>query len=169
MPKGLQRSIHRGPGVRQDLQNFALPFSTTITITDGAPGFASLVLTDLPEGNILYGGAVVNLTMTSLDANIIDAFDGDFALGMAPTVAGALTGNEANLTPSTPLVTAVGAESTGNRAAGANAQNGTIFDNTDSTLEVNLNISLDDASISADGDVLVEGILFLAYTQLGDD
>lgn len=168
--KGLIRSLNRGPIAQQHVvkQQFLID-GVDVTVTDGAPGFASVVLSALPKGNILYLGSVVNLTMTSLDANIIDAFEGDFALGMAPTVAGALTGNEANLTLSTAIPAGVAGVAGPMRAVGANTQNGTIFDNTDGTLEVNLNIAIDDASISADGDLQIDGDFHLAYTVLGDD
>lgn len=166
--KGLQRSINRGPVLRRDLINQQIPIDVVVTATDGAPGWATAVLVNLPEGNVLYQGAVVDLRMTSLDANITDTFEGDIALGMAPTVDGTLTGNQANLTLSTAIPAAV-AGVADVRAAGANTQNGTIFDNTDGSLEVNLNIAIDDAAISADGDILLEGVLYLAITMLGDE
>lgn len=166
--KGLQRSIRRGPVLRQDLINQQIPFSILVTATDGAPGWATAVLTNLPEGYVLYQGGVVDLTITSLDANITDTFEGDIALGMAPTTDGALTGNQANLTLSTAIPAAVAGvgEVT---AMGANTQNGTIFNNTDGSLEVNLNIAIDDAAISADADLLLEGVLYLGITMLGDE
>jgi len=53
------------------------------------------------------------------------------------------------------------------RATGVTAA---IFDNTDGSLEINLNLIIDDATISADDvEFTASGVLEIVYCVLGDD
>lgn len=55
------------------------------------------------------------------------------------------------------------------RARGTNATQA-ILDNTDGSLELNLNLLIDDANISADSQSLTaSGELHIVYSVLGDD
>lgn len=141
----------------------------TINVADGAPGFGTLVLSGLPQGNILFLGAVAYLQFKTADADVIAAFDGDFSLGTAPTADNALSGAEVDLIPSTPLGAATAKKSPYVRGVSATANCGTILDNTDGSLEVNLNLLIDDASISGAAPFTVDGVVRLAILVMGDD
>lgn len=171
MTKGLIRSISRGPKTQAPVirQRFAIK-DAAITV-DGATGvgFGTAVLADLPEGNILLLGAIAYLQFdaSAESSGIIASFDGDYSIGSAPTADASLAGGEVDVIPSTALGAATSKVSP--RARGANATQ-VMLDNTDGSLELNLNLLIDDASISADGiDFVVNGILDLAYIVLGDD
>lgn len=139
----------------------------TLNVVDGAPGFGTLVLSGLPQGNILFFGAVAYLRFTTADADVIAAFDGDYGLGTAPDANGTLAGAEANLIPSTPLGAATAKVSPYVR--GVSAANGVILDNTDGSLEVNLNLLIDDTSISGAAAFTVDGVVRIALIVMGDD
>lgn len=173
MAKGLPRSLSRGRKALQEVVRIDVAIDETITIAGGAAdaGWGTAVISALPEGNIQLLGAVCNLTtITKGDADIIDAFNGDFALGSAPsTDETALTGTLDDLLPSTATVTGDTGVSTGNRGV-ATAAETIVLDNTAGTMEVNLNILIDDLSISDDASsVIVVGTLHMALIILGDD
>lgn len=171
MSKGLQRSLRRGRAALTGPLNLRIPINTTIAIADpgGAVAFASGVIGDFPSGNILFHGAVLYLTATKGDADIIDAFTGNFSLGTTATADATLGTTDANLIPSTAFQTGSGGVSSGNRGVSTTTETGAILDNTDGSLEMNLNFTIADASISADSSVAFVGALFISYTVLGDD
>lgn len=163
--KGLPRSLaHANIGVSKNIPVRNLAIRTT-----GATGvgFGTSVIRDLPEGNILLLGAVAYLQFTKLDAETTATFDGDFAIGSAPTADATLSGGEVDIIPSTALGAATAGVSPMVRATNATQ---VILDNTDGSLELNLNLLIDDASVSADDqDFTVNGVVTLAYIVLGDD
>lgn len=172
MTKGLERSRRRGPPASQNVARVDLPVrGKVISTTDtGAPGaWGTVVLGDVPEGNLVLLGALMNLRLTKNDGNIIDAFNGNVALGTAPTADVTLGGAEVDLLPSTALVTGVAGVSNGNRVPGAATLAGTVFDNTDGSLELNLNLFIPDASSSANSSLTLEGVVHLIFAVLGDD
>lgn len=141
-----------------------------LNVADGAPGFGTVPVAGLPQGNILFLGAVAYLRFTTADADVIAAFDGDFSLGTAPTADNDLAdAGEADIIPSTPMGAATAKVSPYIRAVSSAALNGVIFDNTDGSLEVNLNVLIDDASISGAAPFTVDGVIRLAYIVMGDD
>jgi hypothetical protein len=140
-----------------------------MSVADGAPGFGTAVLSGLPQGNLLILGAVLYLQFTKGNANISATFNGDYSLGSAPTADGVLAGAEVDLIPSTSTVPAVSGTSSDNRATSATATSGLILDNTDGSLELNLNLLVDDADISGASTMTASGALHLAYCVLGDD
>lgn len=164
--KGLPRSLaHANIGVSKNI-----PLTALAIRTSGATGvgFGTAVISGLPEGNLLILGAVAYLQFTKLDAGTIATFDGDYAIGSAATVDADFgdTG-EADIIPSTALGAATAGVSPYVR--GANATQ-VILDNTDGSLELNLNLLIDDASVSADDqDFTVSGVVTLALIVLGDD
>lgn len=170
MTKGMARA-RRLPRNDVPVVRGRIPVSLTLSNFDGATGvaFDTGVIAGLPEGNILILGAVLNATLTESSANITDTFDGDFSVGSAPTADNSLSGAEVDIIPSTAMGAAVSSVNTV-RGASTPTENGTILDNTAGTLELNLNVLIDDASISADNETLVvEGVLHLVYSILGDD
>jgi hypothetical protein len=172
MGKGLPYSMRRGSaqtGPAMKKLRIALD-ALPITVTNGAPGFGTVVVGDFPEGNVVYFGAVANMQFTKTDADIIATFEGDAALGTAATADGSLAAGEVDLIASASMgIAAVSSVSPMTRYASAAALAGTIFDNTDGSLEINLNVLIDDGSISADGSLTVSGWVEILYATLGDD
>lgn len=169
--KGLQRSLSRGSPARQDVVKQVVKVNKLAIQVDGATGvgFGSAVIGDLPEGNILFLGAVAYMQFTkAASATGIQAtFDGDYGIGTTPASDATITGADVDIIASTALGAATAGVSP--RARGTNATQA-IFDNTDGSLELNLNLLIDDANISADDqDLTVSGELYIVYSVLGDD
>lgn len=166
MGKGMKRSARRNKGLPVSR---VLRISTTVVVADpgAANAFATAVIGELPQGNVVLLGAVLNLdTVTKGDADIIDAFTGNYAVGSAATADATLSGAEVDIIPSTAFVTGVGGVSSGNRAVLAAP---VTLNNTDESLEVNLNFFVADASISAASSLIFVGNLWMLYAVLGDD
>lgn len=173
MGKGLPRSMSRGEALRQEVIRQSFRASDLAITVDGAlgVGFGTAVLGDLPAGNILLLGAVSYLQFTTASASVQDAFDGDFSIGTVATVDLDLAdAGEADIIPSTALGAATAKVSPLVRGVSTTSLNGVILDNTDGSLELNLNLLIDDANIAADDvDFTVDGELILLYSVLGDD
>lgn len=167
--KGLPRSLSRSAAGTGGASGKNIPIKGLALTTTGLAGvgFGTVVISGLPEGNILLLGAVAYLQFTKSSAGTLAAFDGDYAIGSAPTADATLAGAEVDIIPSTALGAATAGVSP--MVRGANATQ-VILDNTDGSLELNLNLLIDDASVSADGQAfMVSGVLALAYIVLGDD
>lgn len=173
MAKGLPRSLARGNALDQELikvKELVSVASFVINDPAAAVGWGTAVLRGLPQGNIALLGAVAYATLTAGAGGIIDAFVGDFSIGSAPsTDNSALTGALDDVVPSTALAAATGGVSPKTRAASIGADAGTILDNTDGSLELNLNVLIDDTSIAAADTMTGEVEIYLAFTVLGDD
>lgn len=171
MGKGLRRSLggiasqpQKQTVIKQQvsLRNVAV----TVAGLTGV-GFGTAVIGDLPEGNVLFLGAVANLTVVGSGTGHVATFNGDFAIGTAPTADATLAGAEVNVIPSTAVGPAVANVAPVARGANATAA---VIDNTDGSAELNLQLLIDDADISANGVVFtVSGELMLVYTMLLDD
>ena len=155
MGKGIPRTLSRAGLPRSPIQVHTIPVrALTIsasTITTG-PGTGTVVAEGLPEGNILFLGAVAALTFSGpgASADLVDTWEGDFAVGTAPLAGVTLDGAEVDLIPSTALAAATAEVSPLTKANHALATTGTVFDNTASTLEVNVNLLIDAADQSDD-------------------
>lgn len=163
LPRSLGRSAVGGASPK------TIPLTNVAIRTTGATGvgFGTAVIGDLPEGNILLLGAVAYVKLTKLDAGTIATFDGDFSVGSTATADTTLDGTDVNIIPSTALGAATAGVSPVVRATNATQ---VVLDNTDGSLELNLNLLIDDASVSADDqDFTVNGFVTLAYIVLGDD
>jgi len=167
--KGLIRSLARGKPQTQAIRKQRvrltdMPFTTT-GLT--GVGWGTVVVGDLPEGNILVLGAAAYLRFTGSAAGTIAAFTGSFATGSTPTADATLTGTDINLVGVATLAAATAKVSPVTRGVGSTA---VLLDNTDNSLELNLNVAIDDASVSADGQTFtVSGVIDLAYIVLLDD
>lgn len=165
--KGLPRSLGRGGAASSGGgSKKTIPLSGTINVADGAPGFGTKVVGDFPAGNISLRSAVAYLQVTTADADVIAAFTGNFSFGTAPTADGALAGAEVDLIASTALAAATDKVSPMTRASNVVPL---VLDNTDGSLEINLNLLIADASISGAAAFTFEGTLYLDYLVLGDD
>jgi len=170
--KGLPRSRARAPAVRAPIRTVSIPvkaLALTVANGSGAPGFGTVVAADLPDGNLLFLGAVAYLKFTSADADITATFEGDFSIGTTATADATLTSGDADIIPSTALGPAVAKVTPVARGASTDTLGGGIFDNTDGSLELNLNVIIDDASQSAAVDLTVDGVIHIALIVLGDD
>lgn len=166
--KGLFRSLKASPATQAIVkQTFKLrALSCTVTGATGV-GYGSAVLGDFPAGNILLLGAVGYFTVTKTTANITATFDGDVAVGTTATADATLSGTDVNVLPSTALGAATAGVSPTVRATNATAA---VLDNTDGSLELNLQVLVDDADIDAAAqNVTVTGEVYLSYVVLGDD
>jgi len=171
MGKGLKRSlggIAAQPQQQTVIKQRVALRNVSITV-NGATGvgFGTAVIGDLPEGNILILGAVANLIFTGPGTGHTATFNGDFAIGSAPTADATLNGAEVDIVPSTALGPAVANVTPLTRGAGATVA---MLDNTDNSLELNLQMLVDDADISANGVIFtVTGDLVLLYSVMLDD
>lgn len=170
--KGLPRSTGRGSPQTQEIVKAVVPFTAAL-ICSGASGvgFGTVAIAGLPEGNILFLGcaAYVQLSKDTVlgAAGTLDAFTGSYSVGSAATADATLSGAEVDVVASQATAAATAGVSPLTRGTGV-AQS--IIDNTDSSKSLNLNVLLDDASVSADTQHLkATGTLYLAYIVLGDD
>lgn len=169
MSKGLARSLSRGAPQRQEIIKQVIKVRNLSIEVDGAAGvgFGTVVLGDLPEGNVLFLGGIAYLTFDAPASGITATWNGDYAVGTTPTADATVTGTDANLIALAavgPAVATVSPRTRGEMATQA------MFDNTDGSLEVNLNLIVDDADISTDDVVIVvNGEVFLTYIVLADD
>lgn len=169
--KGLLRSLSRNPA-RQDIMKQAIRVKNVPITVNGASGvgFGTTVIGDFPQGNILLLGAVAYLQVskTAAATGVLDTFDGTYALGTTPTADATLNGTEVNITPAATIGAATAGVSPVVR--GASTTPAGVLDNTDDSLEINLNLTISDASISADAQALtVSGVVYVSFTVLGDD
>lgn len=171
--KGLPYSNGRGNAaaaptprrVRYDVKALALNV-TSVTTADGV---GTVVVGDFPDGNILFLGGIAYLKFTTSDADITSLiWEGDYSVGTTATADATLDGTDVNLIASSAVGPAVAKVSPLTRGAGSTAA---LFDNTDGSLEINLNVKVDAAHIgdSATGSFTVDGYVELVYIVLGDD
>lgn len=165
--KGLPRSLARGKG-KHTLRKHLIKFKDVAVSVAGTSGvgYGTAVVGDLPEGNILYLGAVSYAQFTSVDADVQATYDGDYSIGTTATADATLSSTDANIVASAALGAATAGVSPEVRSSGATAA---VLDNTDGSLEVNLNLIIDDANISGTADFTASGWVEIAYAVLGDD
>jgi hypothetical protein len=172
MGKGLPRStagrsasaIARAPIVKKTIPFAALALSFT-----GASGngWATAPFAGLPEGNILLLGCVGYVKLTKTGSGITATFDGNYSVGSSATADATLSGTDVDILPSTAYSAAVAGVTALTRATNATAK---VLDNTDATLKLNLNVLINDASISADVQAATaDGYVTIAYIELSDD
>jgi len=140
---------------------------------DGATGvgFGTLVVGGFPEGFVHFMGAACSLQFagSGADAGLVDTWAGDFGVGTTPASDGTITAGDVDILPSTALAAATAEVSPLTEALSIDAANAHNFDNTDGSLEINLNLLIDDANISADDvPITVTGFISLAYCMLGN-
>lgn len=173
MTKGLIRSLRRGPQQQQILQKLIYrveDLEVTVSATGVANGIGSAVIGDLPEGNIAFLGGVgyFELAGSGSDANLVDTWSGDFAVGTNPVAGAGIDGLEQNIVNSSAVGPAVAEVAPRARGAGPGAS---VLDNTDGSLELNLNVLIDAADITDDQSVTltVNGEIVILFSVLFDD
>ena len=173
MSKGLNRSLARS------IPLDARMIKQTIIVRDlalsavGATGigFGFAIAEDLPEGNILFFGAVCNLRFSGpgADANLSDTWVGDYSVGTVGTVSTTLTTTSINFIESTALAAATAEVSPVTRGVATTTAKAFILDNTDGSLEINISLLIDDTSIGGTVAMTVDGLIALSYVMLLDD
>jgi hypothetical protein len=170
MSKGLHRSMSRAQAQAAAINKVTVPVrGAALNVADGAPGFGTVVIGALPQGNILFLGCVSYLQFATASATITATFDGDYSIGTTPTADGTITGSDADIVPSAAMGAATAKLSPVVRSASTDALGGMVIDNTDGSLELNLNVLIDDAAISGAAAFTVNGTVDIAYIVLGDD
>lgn len=170
MTKGLPRSLAHSSQQRSKIEKKTIALRNVAITVAGLTGvgFGSAVIGDFPEGNILILGAVANLQFLGpTSANLVDTWTGNFGVGSTPASDGTITVGDVDMVASTALAAATAELSPLTRGTGATPA---ILDNTDGSLEINLNLLVADASIDANGVVITaNGEVYLSYVILGDD
>lgn len=172
MAKGLQRAIRRGPdeGAPAYSRRITVVNKTIdVTATADAEGLGTLVIGDFPQGNILWLGGVARFKIDGPgdSDDLSNTWEGDYAVGTAVSTGGSAG---AELIASTALAAAD--DEAGVYTRGVSTSLGaTVYDNTDGSLEINLNVIVDAADITDDATVTltVNGTLDYAFLVLGDD
>lgn len=167
--KGLPRSLARAPKTAPALRRVTINVKALqVTITDpgAAVGFGAAAFGTLPEGNVLIVGAIANLILSSASAGITSTFTSNFAVGTGATADATLSGNEVNIIPSTGTSAATAKVSPLTRGANSTA---VMIDNTAKDQNLQMNITVPDASLTAGSVMQVDGVVHLAYVVLGDD
>jgi len=173
MGKGLPRSYSRKTA-QQGVQKKRIVFNGKAIVIDGASGVGvgTVVIGDFPEGNIHFMSAVSYLSVVGAggQAGLSDTWAGDYGIGTTPAADATITAADVDIIPSTALAAATAEVSPRTRGASLTAAPIAILDNTDGSLEINMNVLVDDADISADTMLAtLQGELEIAYMVMGDD
>jgi len=151
--------------------------NTPVVMADEAAtvAYGSLKVADLPQGNIVILGAVMDLALTLSAAGINADWDGDVGLGT--TAAGnnaALAGTEQDLIPTTATPQAVASATTAKAKSTATELAAGVFDGTTATgaaKDIYLNILVDDADhdvTTTPTNIICDGTIQITYCNLGD-
>lgn len=165
------------PSIKRD-GRLEVTFDKTVTFSNdgGAVEWASTVISGLPVGLLLIQGGVLHLEAIDAITNgtITDTYVLSASLGTTATADNTPTGDDVNLATHTALSAAVGGVASVSRGlngietvAGAAGAAPGYQDNSDGSLEVNLNLTLPDANISGVGSLRVRGLLVLDYSGYG--
>jgi len=174
MAKGLARSLNRGSVAAQAIVKQSLSFedvAISVNAAGAADGAGTAVVAHFPEGNILFLGATayVKFAGPGDSADLEDNWDGSYSMSTAPLADGEITDDAERNIIYTSGFGGADAEVTGlirGERGGV-----FVFDNTDASLEINLNLIVNAAGITEDAsvDISASGIVHLAYIVLGDD
>lgn len=170
--KGMERSLSRGRPQVSPITRFRIPVKAkqfNVTDVAAAAGWGTFVAGGLPEGNVLMLGAVAYLDLTVVSGGITATFAPTISMGTAATADNALAGAEINIAAAQAGTVAVASKSTASRVASAAAESGVMHDNTAKTLNVNVNVTIADAGITANGVLQADGYIDVACIVLGDD
>lgn len=167
MGRNFPYASKRGKPMKKNIvkQTFAVNALAVSVVGATGIGFGSVAIEGLPEGNLLILGAVANLQFTA-GANTTTTWTGSFAIGSSANADTSLSGTEIDFVGATTINAATASVSPITRGTGAVQS---IVDNTDLSKVLNLNVLIDDASISGTTPVTVSGFVSLAMIVLGDD
>lgn len=173
MTKGLVRSLDRAPAQQAHLRKRVFKvedLELTFTGSTGVAVEATAVIGDFEEGNVLILGAVSYFSFagSGSDANLTADWEGVYGVGTTPADDATITADDIDIIASTDLGPAT-AEVVGRTRGFGEAQS--VVDNTDGSLEINLNVVLDADEVTdgEDSIITVNGELHVLYSVLGDD
>ncbi len=178
MAKGLPRSHNNAnKAVAPIVRDVIVVKGKTVTLTEdvgGQPAWATLVVGDFPEGNVLFFGAVAYFTFSGsgADADLGDTWEGDYGVGTTPSTDDTtpLVTTFEDITGTVAIAAATAEVSPRTRGTSTDGEAGVLYDNTDGSLELNLNLLVDAAGITGDDSVItIDGELYISYVVLGND
>ena len=175
MAKGLPRSLRAGPD-RDKLvvkKDYVISGSLDITGVAATVDAGTFVISGLPQGNLLLLGAVAYVSVDAgADVHVIDNWAGDYGIGTIPNADVDLAdAGDDDIIPSTALAAGAADKLAPLTRGASTATEQIIIDNTDGSLELNLNLLIDD-NVITDAEVgtfVVTGTLHVAMIVLGDD
>ena len=137
----------------------------------GVVAFGGLKIYDLPQGQILFLGAVADLAMTKSSAGVTATWDGDFGLGtVTASNNGTLATTEQNFIPTTATPQAVAGVTTA-KGASTSTEAAKVLDGS-TALDVFLNFLVDDADhdvTTTPCNLIANGTIKFSYMLLGDN
>ena len=174
MTKGLIRSLSRGPKRRTPIIKEVINFggrSINVSATGAASGVGTTVVYNFPEGFVMvFGvGGHIGFAGSGSDGNLTAVWNGDYGFGTTATADATLDGTDVNILGPAAIGPAV-AEVI---APGGffEAQGPTIFDNSDGSLQLHLNLLIDPGNITDNTsvEIALTGAMDILYAVLGDD
>jgi len=179
-PASLGNGAVAGTGVTVSEQGDGVVHKSVITFTNvdvaladnaGVTAYGSLKVYDLPEGAILFLGAVSDIDLTKSSAGVNADWDGDVGIGTEAANNGAtpLATTEQNLIPNTATPQAVAGVTTAN--AESTTSENVVISGTGGALDVYVNLLVDDADHDVTGtacNLILNGTLTLHWINLGD-
>ncbi len=178
MAKGLPRSHNSAnKALAPIVRDVIVVKAKTVTLTEdagGQPAWATLVIGDFPEGNILFLGAVsyFQFSGSGSDGDLGDTWEGNYGVGTVPATddTDPIATTMEDIIKVVDIAAATDEVSPKTRSTSTDGEAGVMYDNTDGSLELNLNILVDAANISGDDSVLtISGELYISYVTLGND
>lgn len=165
--KGLPRSLKSADKSGAIVAALVLN-NVAISVADGAPGFGSVAIGQLPQGEILLLGAFAEFVFTSASGTITNTWTGSYSVGTVGTADGDLVDlNEATIIQATTISAATLKVSPETRGTNAIANSGLIISNQSNNTQLFLSLLVDDAGISGAAAFTVLGKLKLSYVNLG--
>lgn len=173
MGKGLPRSHSRGVPLSKEIIKQLVTLDEVAVSVAGTSGvgWGTAVIGGLPEGNLLFLGAVGYMTISGpgSSGDLDDAWLGDYGVGTTPADDGTITTGDVDIIQSTGTTAATAEVSPRTRGTSLGADTGEVHDNTDGSLELNLNVLVDNDKIGGTVAMTVTGVLELSYIMLLDD
>jgi len=138
--------------------------SVALTGTDNTIMYFAQKVYDGPAGSILVLGATADLAIVGSNG-VATSATGDFGLGSATCdSAGALSGTDQNIIPSTAITLSTFAADITGRNAAAIAP----LDGSSTNIDYYLNFIIDAGSFTSTGTITVTGTITIAWINLGD-
>ncbi len=175
MAKGLPRSHDAAnKSIAPIVRDMINVVNKTVTLTTSGDAWATLVIGDFPEGNVLFLGAASYFTFagSGADGDLSDTWEGDYGVGTTPSVdnTNPFVTTKEDIIKTVALAAATAEVSPRTRSVSADGEAGVMYDNTDGSLELNLNILVDTGDITGNDSVLtINGQLYISYIVLGND
>ena len=177
MTHGYQRGLSKAPFGQEDgFRRVRIPISNAtlnVAAAGAGVGFGTLVVGGLPPQYLLYAGGVAVIGFSTADTDLTATFAGQYSVGTTADANGTLATTEINLIDATDILAAarVVPGTIGHHPNSSGASSLQLLDNSDGSLEVNLNVTVDAGDIgdASDADLTVNGYIDLIFCCIGDD